>query len=91
MSAAIRPLGGKIVVEILPPETKVGDLFLPESAAGNGRNEKALVIAVGPKVESELTPGDHVIVAQWGGAEIKIGGKTYRIVNEEEVLCVIRT
>ena len=43
----------------------------------------------GKKLPFELKKGDRVLVNQYGGTEIKLNGKDYKIVNSDDVLAVI--
>ena len=43
----------------------------------------------GKKVPFEIKRGEHVLVSKYGGTEIKLGGKEYRILTSDEVLAVI--
>ena len=33
-----------------------------------------------------MKKGDKVIIAKWGGTEIKVGGTEYVIVNEDDIM-----
>jgi chaperonin GroES len=43
----------------------------------------------GKKVPFEMKKGDRVLVAKYGGTEIKLEGKEFKILNSEDVLAVI--
>ena len=43
----------------------------------------------GKKIFLEVKAGDRVLVSKYGGTEIKLDGKDYRIFNGDEVLAVI--
>ena len=43
----------------------------------------------GKKVPFEVRMGDRVLVAKYGGTEIKLGGKEYGILHSNDVLAVI--
>jgi chaperonin GroES len=76
-------------------EKKVGSIIIPDSA-----KEKPLtaeVIAVGSgrtlkdgkKVPLEVKVGDKVLVGKYSGSEVKLDGKEYLILKEDEVLGVV--
>jgi chaperonin GroES len=58
---------------------------------------ESLVVAVGTgktaedgkKVPFEIKKGDRVLVSKYGGTEIKLNGKEYRIFNGDDVLAVV--
>ena len=43
----------------------------------------------GKKVPFEMKKGDRVLVTKYGGTEIKLEGKEFKILNSEDVLAVI--
>jgi chaperonin GroES len=43
----------------------------------------------GKKVPIEVKKGDRVLANKYGGTEIKLDGKEYRILNSDDVLAVI--
>jgi chaperonin GroES len=93
----IKPIKDNIVVKRLEEdvEKKVGSIIIPDSA-----KEKPLtaeVIAVGSgrtlkdgkKVPLEVKVGDRVLVGKYSGSEVKLDGKEYLILKEDEVLGVV--
>jgi len=91
----IKPLGDKILVEILEAEEKTkGGIILPDTA----KEEKAegVVIAVGSGRRSdkgdiqplEVKKGDKVIFGKYSGDEILVSGKKHKIIKENEVLAI---
>ena len=91
----IRPLGDRVLVE--PKEEKEegrGGIIIPDTAKEKPMEGK--VIAVGKKydkehkpVEFDVKPGDCVLLPKYGGTEVKIDGKKYQLVREEDLLGVI--
>ena len=41
------------------------------------------------KVPFEVKKGDRVLVSKYGGTEIKIDGKEYKILNSDDLLAVL--
>jgi chaperonin GroES len=91
-------IGDRILVEALDEKlekNKKGTIVIPDSAKETPM--ESLVVAVGPgktgddgkKVLLEVKKGDRVLVGKYGGTEIKLDGKDYRIFNSEDVLAVI--
>ncbi len=93
----IKPIKDNIVVKRLEEdvEKKVGSIIIPDSA-----KEKPLtaeVIAVGSgrtlkdgkKVALEVKVGDRVLVGKYSGSEVKLDGKEYLILKEDEVLGIV--
>ena len=92
----MRPLRDRILVErIEEQEQRIGGIIVPDTAkekpqqgrvvaAGNGR-----VTDKGDVVPLDVTEGDTVLFGKYAGSEIKIEGKEYLILREDEVLGVV--
>ncbi len=88
----LRPLGYRIVVKPTPKEevTKSG-IILPESVDKENKAEgEVIAIGNGERIQKlNLKIGDKVVYSQYGGSEVKIDGKEYKILAGEDVLAVI--
>lgn len=96
MSASLKPLGNRLVVEPIEQEERTAaGIVLPETA--KEKPQKGVVIAAGPGARNEsgerqamdVKVGDQVLYAKYGGTEIKMDGKTLLILREDDVLAVI--
>lgn len=91
----IKPLGDKILVEILEAEEKTkGGIFLPDTAKEEKTEGKVISVGGGKVLESgkiqalEVKKGDRVIFGKYSGDDIQIDGKKHKIIKESEVLAV---
>lgn len=96
MTLHIRPLGDRILVEAVEvKETKKGGIVIPDIAREKPMECKVLVLGTGKtddngkKVPFEMKKGDRVMVGKYGGTEVHLEGKEYRILNSEDVLAVL--
>jgi len=96
MAMNLKPLGDRVLVEpVEEKETKKGGIIIPDSA--KEKPMESLVIAIGTgktddngkKVPFEVKKGDRVLVSKYGGTEIKLDGKEYKILNSDDILAVI--
>ena len=98
MTPNVRPVGDRILVEpVEEKETKgtKGGIIIPDTA--KEKPMESLVVALGTgktddhgkKVPFEVKKGDRVLVTKYGGTEIKLGGKEYKILNSDDILAVI--
>ena len=92
----VRPLGDRVLVQPSEQdEVKKGGIIIPDSAKEKPQEGK--VIAVGPGKRDDhgklmaldVKKGDRVLISKYGGTEIKIDGKDYLIMREDDVLGVI--
>lgn len=97
MAINVRPLGDRILVEAVEEkkEVKKGGIIIPDSA--KEKPMESIVVALGTgktddngkKVPFEVKKGDRVLVSKYGGTEIKLDGKEYKILNCDDILAVI--
>ena len=96
MNTPIKPLGDRVLVQLLPAEetTKAG-IIIPDTA--KDASQQAKVVAVGP---GKLTPkgerllmdvkdGQTVLIGKYGGDEFKHEGEEYKIVQLDDILAII--
>ncbi|MCD4653809.1 co-chaperone GroES [bacterium] len=97
MSLKIRPLNDRIIVERLENEqqTSTGGIIIPDSAKEKPQEGK--ILAVGPgkrdedgdRMDPDVKVGDRVLFGKYAGTEIKIDGKEYLIMREDDILGVL--
>src|SRR5438270_4536514 len=96
MALNVRPLGDRILVEAAEEkEVKKGGIIIPDSA--KEKPTESIVVALGTgktddngkKIAFEVKKGDRVLVSKYGGTEIKLDGKEYKILNSDDILAVI--
>ena len=92
----IKPLGDRVLVEPLKEEeVKKGGIIIPDTA--KEKPQEGVVIALGTgkvdddgkKVPFNVKKGDTVLMPKYGGTEVKMGGKEYQIMREDDILAVI--
>ncbi|HYE59753.1 MAG TPA: co-chaperone GroES [Candidatus Kapabacteria bacterium] len=93
----IKPLGDRVVVKLLKEEevTKSG-IVLPDTVDKEKKAEGE-VVAVGPgkildngnRAPMEVSVGDTVLFEKWGGEEVEVDGKEYKIVDAEKILAIL--
>jgi chaperonin GroES len=93
----IKPLGDRVLVEpIEKEEVTAGGIVLPETA--KEKPQEGLVWAVGPgrlldngeRAPMEVKIKDRVLYAKYSGTEFKKDDKKYLIVNERDILAVLK-
>ena len=93
----IQPLGDRVLVEpIKEEEQKKGGIIIPDTA--KERPQQGKVIAVGQgklddngkAIPMHVKKGDKVLMPKYGGTEIKMDGKEYQIMREDDILGVIK-
>src|SRR6187549_3369191 len=96
MAVNVRPLGDRVLVQpIEETEVKKGGIIIPDTA--KEKPMEGMVVALGTgktddngkKVPFDVKKGDRVLVSKYGGTEIKLDGKEYKILNSDDILAVI--
>ena len=89
-------IGDRVLVEAIE-ETEVvkGGIYIPDSA--KEKPQQAKVVAVGPgklddngKLQKpEVEVGDNVLTSKYGGTDIKLDDKEYKILNSSDILAKV--
>jgi len=92
----IKPLGERVLVEPVKEEaTNKGGIIIPDTAKEKPQEGKVVEVGTGKidengkKVPFNVKKGDIVLMPKYGGTEVKIDGKEYQIVREDDILAVI--
>src|SRR5689334_3743321 len=92
----IRPLYDRIVVRrIEEQETKVGGLFIPDSAKEKPQEGEVVAVGKGKRLEDgkvvplDVQKGDRILFGKYSGSEIRIDSDEYLIMREDEVLGIL--
>ena len=96
MAVNLKPLGDRVLVEpVEEKEVKKGGIIIPDTA--KEKPTEGLIVALGTgktddngkKVPFEVKKGDLVLISKYGGTEIKLNGKEYKILNSDDILAVV--
>jgi chaperonin GroES len=92
MAVKLKPLGARVLVEpVAEQEVKRGGIIIPDSA-----KEKPTE-AIGPgevddsgkRIPLEVKEGDRVLITKYGGTEVKIDNKEYKVLSKDDILAVV--
>ena len=96
MALNIKPLGDRILVEpVAEKEVKKGGIIIPDTA--KEKPQEGIVVALGTgktnddgkKIPFEVKKGDRVLVSKYGGTEIKVDGKEYKIFSADDLVAIL--
>ena len=92
----LRPLDDRVVVQPMEAEeVTAGGIVLPDAA--QEKPQRGKVIATGPgklldsgkRGELSVAVGDEVIFGKYGGSEVEVDGKEYKILREGDILAKV--
>jgi len=96
MAINLKPLGDRVLVEpVEEKEVKKGGIIIPDSA--KEKPTEGIVRALGTgktddngkKVPFEVKVGDRVLVSKYGGTEVKLDNREYKLLNSEDILAIV--
>lgn len=93
----IRPLQDRLIVECVEEETTTaGGIIIPDTASKEKPQEgvviaagKGKVTADGKVLGMDVKVDDRVLFGKYAGSEIKVEGKAYLMMREDDILGVI--
>ncbi len=92
----VKPLHDRILVERIDEEEKTpGGIIIPDTAKEKPSRGKVVAVGSGRKTEDgkviplEVKEGDKILFGKYAGTEIKIEGKEYLMMREDEVFAII--
>ena len=92
----LKPLGDRVLVEIVEDgeQKTAGGLFVPDTAKEKSQRGKVVAVGVGKMLDNgtrvpvEVSVGDTVYFAKYGGTEVTLEGSTYQLFNERDILAI---
>lgn len=92
----IRPLQDRVIVERVAEEEKTkGGIIIPDTAKEKPIEGKVKAVGKGRSTEDgklvkpDVKAGDRILFSKYAGTEVKIEGKEYLIMREDDILGVI--
>ncbi len=87
MSTPIKPLADRVVAVREEAKTQTASgIYLPDTA--KEKPSYATVEAIGPDVKG-IKKGDRILYETYKVTEVKVDGKEYLIVKEEDVIATV--
>ena len=92
----IKPLHDRVIVKRIEEEEKTkGGIIIPDTAKEKPAEGKVVAVGKGKVDENgkpiamEVKKGDRILFGKYSGTEVKIDGKEYLIMREDDVLGII--
>ena len=92
----LRPLQDRILVQRVEEEEKTkGGIIIPDTAKEKPAEGKVVSVGKGKldengkRIAVEVKKGDRILFGKYSGTEVKIEGKEYLIMREDDVLGII--
>lgn len=86
----IKPLDDRVLLEPMPAEEKTSSgLIIPDSAKEKPRVGVVIAVGTDDDLKEKIKEGNKVLFAKYGGDEIEMNGKEYRILQRSDILAVV--
>lgn len=92
----LKPLQDRILVQRVKEEEKTkGGIIIPDTAKEKPVEGRVIAAGIGKlseegkRIALEVKKGDRILFGKYSGNEVKIEGKEYLIMREDDVLGVI--
>ncbi|NPU84862.1 MAG: co-chaperone GroES [Syntrophaceae bacterium] len=92
----IRPLQDRVIVERVDEEQKTkGGIIIPDTAKEKPMEGKVVAAGKGRTAEDgkliklDVKAGDRILFSKYAGTEVKVEGKEYLIMREDDILGII--
>ncbi len=94
--ASIKPLGDKVVVQLLELEEKTASgIYLPDSAKKKPTEGKVIAVGEGRVLDNgqrnapSVQVGQTVLFSKYGGNEVTISGEDFTILDEDQIYAIL--
>lgn len=96
MPTKVRPLNDKVLIERAKADEKTkGGIILPDASKEKPKEGKIVAVGQGrlsdqgERIPFQVKAGDRVLFKSYAGTDVKLDGKEYILMSEEEILAVI--
>jgi len=96
MATKVRPLNDKVLIERAKADEKTkGGIILPDASKEKPKEGKIVAVGQGrlsdqgERIPFQVKAGDKVLFKSYAGTDVKLDGKEYILMSEEEILAVI--
>ena len=91
----VRPLGDKVLLRRLDAQEKSkGGIVIPDTAKEKPREGRVVAVGTGRTTDDgdlvafQVKKGDRVLFSSYAGTEIKLEGRDFVIMGEDDILAV---
>ena len=92
----IKPLGDRVLLEICENKEQMkGGILIPDSAKEKPQEFRVIALGTGKndekgnKIPFDVKVGDIVLTSRYGGSEVKVDDKEYKVVNQDDILAIV--
>lgn len=86
----IKPMDDRLLLEPVEEQEKTySGLIIPDTAKEKPRMGTVIAVGTDEDLREKVKEGDKVLFARYGGEELSLNGKEYKIIARSDVLAVV--
>ena len=86
----IKPLDDRILLEPVEAEEKTASgIIIPDSAKEKPRIGKVIAVGTDEDLREKIKEGNKVLFTKYGGEEVEMDGKEYKLLQRSDILAVV--
>lgn len=86
----IKPMDDRVLVEVQVEEEKTASgIIIPDTAKEKPRMGTVVAVGTDEDLQEKVKEGNKILFAKYGGEEIELEGKEYKIVQRADILAVL--
>ena len=93
----IQPLGDRVLVKQVEEKEQIkGGIIIPDAAKEKSQEAEVVALGTGKTDENgkksafEVNVGDKVLIAKYGGTEVKAGDEKFTLLREDDILAILK-
>ena len=86
----VKPMDDRVLIEPMQQESKTASgIIIPDSAKEKPIMGTVVAVGTDEDLQEIIKVGDKVLYAKYGGEEISVEGKDYKIIQRADILAVV--
>ncbi|MEN8191388.1 MAG: co-chaperone GroES [Bacteroidota bacterium] len=86
----VKPLDDRVLVEVTEEKEKTASgIIIPDSAKEKPRMGSVIAVGTDEDLQEKIKEGDKILFAKYGGEDITVGDKEYKIVQRGDILAIL--
>ncbi len=80
----------RVLVELLEEETKTASgIIIPDTAKEKPTMGKVIAVGTDEDLKEYIKEGDKILFGKYGGEDITLDGKDYKIIQRSDILAIL--
>ena len=86
----IKPMDDRVLVSFVEEETKTASgIIIPDTAKEKPTMGEVIAVGTDEDLQEHIKVGDKVLFGKYGGEDITLDGKDYKIIQRSDILAIV--